>query len=169
MKELEWNHWCLWCELCHWAGNWRKRPLTMYFKAYPSYFVFSYNYSTRILFLFQFRAEAVKVIISLYIKYQRFFFFFFFPLLSRKEEYTGFVPSFSRQVLVQQPGEDVSPSLQMCTHRWSSLGAGASEWTPWGWPEHSHPSAVGTGQTGSLEGWLETCSNQASKESCSGA
>lgn len=153
MKELEWNHWCLWCELCHWAGNWRKRPLAMYFKAYPSYFVFSYNYSNRILFLFLFRAEAAKLIIFLYIKYKCFF--LFFSHLSRKEEYTGFVLSFSRQVLVQQPGENVSPSLQMCTHRWSSLGAGVSAVL------QSHGAGLaraqtcqwcGRGQTGSLEG-----------------
>lgn len=134
MKELQWNRWCLWCELCRWAGNWRKRLLTMYFKAYPSYFVFSYNYPTRILFLFQFRAEAAKLIISLYIKYKCFFlFFFFFPHLSRKEEYTGFVLSFSRQVLAQQPGKNVYPSLQICTRRWSSLGAGELELDPMGW------------------------------------
>lgn len=124
MKELQWNHWCLWCELCHWAGNWRKRPLTMYFKAYSSYFVFSYNYSTWILFLFQFRVEEAKL--SLYIKYKRgFFLFFFLTCEERRNTLVLFHPFLGRFWFSSQ--ERMCLHLPRCVHT-VELTGGCSKW-----------------------------------------
>lgn len=153
MKELEWNRWCLCCELCRWAGNWRKRLLTMYFKAYPSYFVFSYNYPTRILFLFQFRAEAAKLIISLYIKYKCFFISFFPPTYQeRRNTLVLFCPFLGRFWLSSQ--ERMCVHLSRCVHTGGAhWGLENVSWIPWAglsWAQMCQ--WCGTGQTGSLEG-----------------